>query len=72
MIDIMFFSGLAIVFTISYLMVGWFTAYFINDYIKNKLIQQQIKLCILVSFFMWPLVWIIVPIVGLKELYYSK
>lgn len=72
MIDIMFFSGLAIVFTISYLMVGWFTAYFINDYIKNKLIQQQVKLCILVSFFMWPLVWIIVPIVGLKELYYSK
>ena len=72
MIDIMFFSGLAIVFTISYLMVGWFTAYFVNDYIKNKLTQQQIKLCILVSFFMWPLVWIIVPIVGLKELYYSK
>lgn len=72
MMDIMFFSGLVIVFTISYLMVGWFTAYFVNDYIKNKLIQQQIKLCILVSFFMWPLVWIIVPIVGLKELYYSK
>ncbi len=72
MIDIMFFSGLAIVFAISYLMVGWFTAYFINDYIKNKLTQQQVKLCILVSFFMWPLVWIIVPIVGLKELYYSK
>lgn len=72
MIDIIFGVFVVSVCLIVYLSAAWGTAYFVNDYLKNKLSQQQIKLCVLVSFFVWPLVWIIVPIFGLKELCNSK
>lgn len=69
----MFFNGFAaLVLVIFCLMAGWFTAYMVKDFLEYKVNKKQMKLCILVSFFVWPLIWIIAPIFGLKELCNNK
>ncbi len=68
MADLIFVVVMSCISFISYLGFGWGTAYFIKEYLCNKRSQSRIKLCILLSFIAWPLVWMIVPILGLVEL----
>ncbi len=68
MADLIFIGLMLGICIIAYLGFGWGTAYFIKEYLCNKESQSRIKLCILLSFIAWPLVWMIVPILGLVEL----
>ena len=60
MVDIAFFSFMGFGFLLLYSIIGIFTAYGIHYWTENKISQKLIRqICILLSFCLWPIVWLI-------------